>query len=86
MQSQSSAEPAVGGRPPVHDPPHPTPPQAIKQAPMSRQRPPRPARPRRCTDRARFFPWRPRLWLAAYDILLWAAVAQARDLGGDWGD
>lgn len=28
-------------------------------------------------DRAKFFPWRPRLWLAAYDILLYAAIAQA---------
>jgi len=28
-------------------------------------------------DRAKFFPWRPRLWLAAYDILLYSALAQA---------
>ena len=29
-------------------------------------------------DRARYFPWRPRLWMAAYDILAYSAVAQAR--------
>lgn len=28
-------------------------------------------------DRAKFFPWRPRLWMAARDILLYSAVAQA---------
>lgn len=28
-------------------------------------------------DRAKFFPWRPRLWMAAYDILIYSAVAQA---------
>ncbi|KAI7841013.1 hypothetical protein COHA_005241 [Chlorella ohadii] len=28
-------------------------------------------------DRARYFPWRPRLWMAAYDILMYSAVAQA---------
>lgn len=27
-------------------------------------------------DRARYFPWRPRLWMAAYDILTYSAVAQ----------
>ena len=29
-------------------------------------------------DRAKFFPWRPRLWMAAYDILLYSALAQVR--------
>lgn len=29
-------------------------------------------------DRARYFPWRPRLWMAAYDILTYSAVAQVR--------
>ncbi|EFN52222.1 hypothetical protein CHLNCDRAFT_139072 [Chlorella variabilis] len=28
-------------------------------------------------DRAKYFPWRPRLWMAAYDILLYSALAQA---------
>lgn len=28
-------------------------------------------------DRATFFPWRPRLWMAATDILLYSALAQA---------
>ena len=28
-------------------------------------------------DRARYFPWRPRLWMAARDILLYSAIAQA---------
>jgi hypothetical protein len=28
-------------------------------------------------DRARYFPWRPRLWMAAYDIMLYSAAAQA---------
>jgi DNA polymerase delta subunit 1 len=28
-------------------------------------------------DRAKFFPWRPRLWMAAYDIQMYAGLAQA---------
>ncbi len=32
-------------------------------------------------DRARYFPWRPRLWMAAYDILMYSAVAQVRAHG-----
>lgn len=28
-------------------------------------------------DRAKYFPWRPRLWMAAKDILLYSALAQA---------
>ncbi|KAL4446293.1 hypothetical protein ABPG77_003100 [Micractinium sp. CCAP 211/92] len=43
------------------------------------------AAPRRATvekdvlyaDRAKLFPWRPRLWMAARDILLYSAIAQA---------
>lgn len=28
-------------------------------------------------DRPKFFPWRPRVWMAAYDILIYSAAAQA---------
>lgn len=34
-------------------------------------------------DRAKYFPWRPRLWMAAKDILLYSALAQALMLA--WG-